>query len=294
MTCNLRAADWTSKFVEANGIRHHYLEWGDASKPALLMLHATGLCAWPWKPVARELAQDYRVLAFDQRGHGDTDRSDRGYRFEFVGDDLAAIVEKPDLERPRVIGHSSGGLAAILAANLIPDRLGPVVLVETRVSNDVATVPTQDLKLRAERTRMKRAVGESREAMFAAYRTRAAFKDWESEAFEQFISCGTTLLADGRAELKCHPETEATFYSIRDSLSVQDCLAGLNGDWLLLLADYPDCQRLEDAGVQQFQRLVAGATVAPMGKGSHFLPMEFPADTLAAVRAWFDEISQRA
>ena len=120
MTRNLPAADWTSKFVEANGIRRHYLEWGDASKPALLMLRATGLCAWPWKPVARELAQDYRVLAFDQRGHGDTDRSDRGYRFEFVGDDLAAIVEKPDLERPRVIGHSSGGLAAVLAANLIP------------------------------------------------------------------------------------------------------------------------------------------------------------------------------
>ena len=294
MTRNLPAADWTSKFVEANGIRHHYLEWGDASKPALLMLHATGLCAWPWKPVARELAQDYRVLAFDQRGHGDTDRSDRGYRFEFVGDDLAAIVEKLDLERPRVIGHSSGGLAAILAANLIPDRLGPVVLVETRVSNDAATVPTQDLNLRAERTRMKRAVWESREAMFAAYRTRPAFKDWESEAFEQFISCGTTLLADGRAELKCHPETEATFYGIRDSLSVQDYLGGLNGDWLLLLADYPGCQRLEDAGVQQFRRLVAGSTVAPMGKGSHFLPMEFPGDTLAAVRAWFDEISQRA
>ena len=184
MTRNLRAADWTSKFVEANGIRHHYLEWGDASKPALLMLHATGLCAWPWKPVDRELAQDYRVLAFDQRGHGDTDRSDRGYRFEFVGDDLAAIVEKPDLERPRVIGHSSGGLSAILAANLIPDRLGPVVLMETRVSNDVATVPTQDLNLRAERTRMKRAVWESREAMFAAYRTRAAFRDWERWNFQ--------------------------------------------------------------------------------------------------------------
>ena len=230
MTRNLPAADWTSKFVEANGIRHHYLEWGDASNPALLMLHATGLCAWSWKPVARELAQDYRVLAFDQRGHGDTDRSDRGYGFEFVGDDLAAIVEKLDLERPRVIGHLSGRLAAILAANLIPDRLGPVVLVETRVSNDAATVPTQDLNLCAERTRMKRAVWESREAMFAAYRTRAAFKDWESEALEQFTSCGTTLLADGRAELKCHPETEATFYSIRDSLSVQDYFAGLNGD----------------------------------------------------------------
>ena len=70
-----------SRFVHANGIRHHYLEWGDdAAGPPLLMLHATGLCAAPWQPIARRLAARYRVLAFDQRGHGDTDRSDKGYR----------------------------------------------------------------------------------------------------------------------------------------------------------------------------------------------------------------------
>ena len=288
MPTDNRHDDWNSRYVHANGIRHHYLEWGEAEAPPLLMLHATGLCAWPWKPIARQLARKYRVLAFDQRGHGDTDASDKGYRFEYVGEDLAAIVEAMGLEQPRVIGHSSGGLASIIAANLLPGRLGPVVLVETRVSNDAATVPTQDLNRRAERTRMKRAVWESRPAMFDGYRNRATFKDWEEEPYREFIEGGTRLLADGRAELKCHPETEAIFYAVRDEFPVQDYLRGLSGDWLLLLADYPGCQRVDDAGIRQFRQLVAGAEVMPMGKGSHFLPMEYPEEALAAVTAWFD------
>jgi pimeloyl-ACP methyl ester carboxylesterase len=281
--------DWTSHCVSANGIRHHYLEWGDPSNPPLLMLHATGLCAWPWKPIARRLAGNYRVLAFDQRGHGDTDRSDKGYRFEYAGEDLAAIVDTMDLESPRVIGHSSGGLAAIIASTILPDRFGRVALVETRVSNDAPSAPSQDLSRRAERTRMKRAIWESREAMFDAYRTRAAFKDWEDEPYRQFIDGGTRLLPDGRAELKCHPETEATFYGMRDDLPVERYLSGLPGDWLLLLGDYPGSQRPDDPGVRRFRELVPRSDVKPMGKGTHFLPMEYPSDVLGAIQGWLGD-----
>ena len=284
----------TSRYLRANGIRHHYLEWGgpdgETDALAVLLFHATGLCAGPWLPVARGLARrGYRALAFDQRGHGDTDASDQGYRFEYAGADVAAIIGALGLERPAVIGHSSGGLAAIIAANLLPaGSMGPAVLVETRVSNDPATAPTQDLNLRAERTRLKRSVWDSRDAMYAAYRERAAFRDWTDESFQAFIDGGTRLLPDGRAELKCHPETEAAFYGMRDALPIADYLRGLAGDWLLLLADYPGCQRIGDPGIRRFQQLVAGAAVQPMGVGSHFLPMEYPDDVLAAALAWFD------
>jgi pimeloyl-ACP methyl ester carboxylesterase len=67
-----------SKYIKANGINHHYLDWGNPENPPLLMLHATRLCAHAWQPIARELAGDFHVMAFDQRGHGDTDPSDRG------------------------------------------------------------------------------------------------------------------------------------------------------------------------------------------------------------------------
>ena len=104
-------------------------------------------------------------------------------------------------------------------------------------------VPAQDLQRRAERTRQKRPVWESRAAMSAAYRYRAAFRDWHYEPFHAFVSGGARILPDGRAALKCHPQTEAAFYEIRDRFPIAKYRQGLPGDWLLLLADYPGCQQ---------------------------------------------------
>lgn len=275
-----------SRYTAANGIKHHYLEWGQQDNPPLLMLHATGLCAHPWQPIAQELAQDYRVLAFDQRGHGDTEPSDKGYSFELAGQDLAEIIKAMELSGLRVVGHSSGGLATIIAAALLPGRIERAVLVETRVGESPANAPPGELKERAQRTRLKRAIWESREAMAAAYRPRAAFKDWQETAFNAFIEGGTRQLPDGRAELKCPPEVEAVFYEQRDELQVSRYLQGLTGDFLLLLGNYPGAQTLDDTGVRRFQELVAGARVKPMGRGSHFLPLEHPAAVLREIRAF--------
>lgn len=283
-----------SRYIAANGIRHHYLEWGDPANRPLLMLHATGLCAAPWQPIAQELARDYRVLAFDQRGHGDTQPSDRGYSFELVGQDLAEVIKAMGLSELRVVGHSSGGLATIIAAALLPGRIERAVLVETRVGESPANAPPGELKQRAQRTRLKRAIWESREAMAAAYRPRSAFKDWQERAFNAFIEGGARLLTDGRVELKCPPEVEAVFYEQRDELPVSHYLQGLSGDFLLLLGNYPGAQTLPDTGVRRFQELVAGARVKPMGMGSHFLPLEHPAAVLREIRAFFNHDKEAA
>ena len=54
--------DRTRNYVSANGIGHHYLGWGDPSGPPLLKLHATGLCAWPRKPGARQMEYPNDVI----------------------------------------------------------------------------------------------------------------------------------------------------------------------------------------------------------------------------------------
>jgi pimeloyl-ACP methyl ester carboxylesterase len=120
--------------------------------------------------------------------------------------------------------------------------------------------------------------------MHSAYRTREVFKNWRDDVFQAFIDGGTRLLDDGRAALKCLPEVEATFYENRDSVDVTRYLPGLQGRFLLLLGHYPGAQTLEDAGVQRFLQQVPGATVRPMPRGSHFLPMEHPDLVLAEAR----------
>jgi pimeloyl-ACP methyl ester carboxylesterase len=168
-----------SKYVKANGINHHYLGWGNPESPPLLLLHATGLCAHAWKPVARELAHNFHVMAFDQRGPGDSDPSDRGYTFHLVGEDLAAVIQAMNLSRFYIVGHSSGGLSALIADSLLPGRIYQAVLVEAPVGARPASAPSRELQDRAQRTRMKRSVWESRQVMYDAYCSRPAFKDWQ-------------------------------------------------------------------------------------------------------------------
>jgi len=233
-----------SKFVSANGIRHHYLDWGNETKPPLLLLHATGLCAFPWKPIAKGLAENFHVMAFDQRGHGDTGPSVCGYTFHLLGEDLAAIIQECGWTNPCIVGHSAGGLVTLIAASLLPGRIHRTVLVETRVGARPSSLPPDELRRRAERTRMKRPIWESREAMYAAYRGRETYQHWQEDAFRAFIEGGTRVLEDGRAALKCSPEVEATFYENRDTLDVSGYLKGLKGQFLLLMGHYPGAVRL--------------------------------------------------
>ncbi len=278
---------YTDRYVQANGIRHHYLEWGAGDKPPVLMLHATGLSAHSWLPIAEGLAGDYHVLALDQRGHGDTDPSDCGYSFELVGQDLAAVIEALELANVSMVGHSSGGLATLIAASLLPGRIRQACLVETRVGESPANAPPGELRERAHRTRRKRGVWDSRQAMYGAYRQRAAFHDWDERAFCAFIEGGTRLLPDGRAALKCPPDVEAVFYEKREGLQVSPYLEGLTGRFLLLLGSYPEAQTLQDKGVRRFLDLVGNAAVKPMGLGSHFLPMEHPEPVLREIKSFF-------
>lgn len=260
---------------------------GERANPPVMMVHATGLCAHCWLPIAEDLARDYFVMALDQRGHGDTDASNCGYSFELVGKDLKAIIETLALRDLRVVGHSSGGLATLMAASQLPGRIAQVCLVETRVGESPANAPPGELFERARRTRRKRAIWDSRQAMYDAYRERPAFRNWTEEAFSAFIEGGTRKLADGRAELKCHPDVEATFYEQRDSLQVSHYFDGLEGDYLLLLGDYAEGQTLQDVGVKRFLDRVPGARAKPMGLGSHFLPMEYPEEVVAEIRQFF-------
>ncbi len=95
------------------------------------------------------------------------------------------------------------------------------------------------------------------------------------------------MLTDGRVQLKCLPEVEATFYEQRESLKVSEYLDELRGQFLLLLGSYPEAQTLQDVGVRRFTQMVEGATVKPMGIGSHFLPMEHPKEVMREIRTFF-------
>ena len=91
----------TSYHVRVRDLRLHYLDFG-GDGPPLLFLHATGFHAWVWAPYAEHFRATHRVLALDQRGHGESDKPPSGYRWEEFGADLMRFLDALTLNKPEI------------------------------------------------------------------------------------------------------------------------------------------------------------------------------------------------
>ena len=276
-----------SKTVKTNGIEIHYLERGNVNNPTVVMFHAIGMSAQIWNAIAVKLSDQFHVFAFDLRGHGDTKDDGGNYTFEKLGEDAASVIQELNLQGSIGVGHSAGGMAMLIADSKVPGIISKGVLVDTRVGESPMMLLTpEEQKIRIERTLQKRTIWESREVMYDAYRDRRVFKPWEDGVFADYIEGGTRLLEDGRAELKCLPTTEETFYESRAKLEPEMLLKGLGGEYILLVGDYEGAQTLQDEAVQHLIRETNGFQLKELGAGSHFVPMEFPGIVLKEIRAF--------
>jgi len=106
-----------------------YRDWGGVGAP-IVLLHGLASSLRIWDFVAPILAERFRVVAVDQRGHGLSSKPDDGYGFEEVGADLAALVELIGLERPVVVGHSWGGSVAVRFGTDHPEMARGLALVD--------------------------------------------------------------------------------------------------------------------------------------------------------------------
>jgi pimeloyl-ACP methyl ester carboxylesterase len=111
--------------------RFHYLEWGEPDRPPVLLLHGGNQSAHSWDLVSLHLADRYRVLAPDQRGHGDSEWSrECDYSIGALARDAAAFLRDRGAQRPIVFGHSMGGMVALLLAKLHPEIPRALVIVD--------------------------------------------------------------------------------------------------------------------------------------------------------------------
>lgn len=116
--------------IDTGQVRLHVLEWGRDRSQALLIVHGMRDHAIGFDAVAAPIAaQGWRVIAFDLRGHGDSDAPGI-YTLPHFSVDLAAVIERLELSAPVLLGHSLGGQIAFHYAGLHPGTLGAIVNVE--------------------------------------------------------------------------------------------------------------------------------------------------------------------
>ena len=117
---------FTSRDLHPGNVRLRLYRSGHG--PAVVLVHGLTDHARYWAPLARALAGEYDVIAYDARGHGLSDPSPNGYHLDLLAADLAALVEALGLMRPAVIGHSMGASTAAIAAATHPGMFRCVIL----------------------------------------------------------------------------------------------------------------------------------------------------------------------
>jgi len=123
-----------------DGTRIHFRDWS-AGRP-IVFAAPWGLCSDWWDiPVIDLSARGWRCVTFDRRGHGRSDDPCRGYDFDTLADDIAAVLDGLDLQNVVLVGHSMG--AAEVVRYLTRHR-------SRRVSHAVLVAPTTPFRMKTD------------------------------------------------------------------------------------------------------------------------------------------------
>lgn len=119
-----------ANYVQANGIRIHYLEWNKTGNLTIILLHGLYDSADTWLKVAPLLARGYRVIAPDRRGAGRSDKPEYGYDYKTLAQDVLSLMNRLKLRRVHLIGHSAGAGVALTASAIKRSKISAVVLID--------------------------------------------------------------------------------------------------------------------------------------------------------------------
>jgi pimeloyl-ACP methyl ester carboxylesterase len=123
----------SDRSVVVDGAEIHYLEWGQAGAPGLVLVHGGAAHAHWWSFLAPFFADDWHVAALDISGHGDSGRRPAYSHAQWASEVLAVADDAGFPGPPVVVGHSLGGMVTIQTASMHGDRLAGAVIVDSPV-----------------------------------------------------------------------------------------------------------------------------------------------------------------
>ena len=125
----MRTNPLRDELVSVDGIKLHVVQWGAHGVP-VVCVHGITANAFCFQSLADTLSQNHRVIAYDLRGRGDSDKPEHGYGVPVHAQELAKLIDTLELERPVVVGHSSGALIALYFAAHYPEKIRKLVLID--------------------------------------------------------------------------------------------------------------------------------------------------------------------
>ncbi len=117
--------------IDADGTPIHVEIEGKADAPVLMFSNSLGTDLHMWDDQAAHFAKNYRVLRYDQRGHGQSGAPEGPYSIERLGKDVLAVLEALEIQRVHYCGLSMGGMTGMWLARNAPDRFEKMIFANT-------------------------------------------------------------------------------------------------------------------------------------------------------------------
>ena len=262
-----------------------YLSYG-GDGPPLVFLHATGFLPWLWHPLARDLADSYRIFAPYFCDHREARPETGGLSWVTRADDLFRFCEGLRLEKPFLVGHSMGGTVSLMAHAYAGLQASGMVLIEpillpSELYQSGIGVEQHPLASKAiRRTNFWRDRDEAR----AYLHSRSLFQDWDDEMLELYIRHGMSG-NDGGLRLTCSPVREAALFMGVLQYDPWPILSGVSCPVLILEGEkshnreHIDQNRIASSIPDCVYHLVGGA--------GHLIPMEKPREVTRLIRQFF-------
>lgn len=276
---------YSEGFLQTNGIKLHYLDWG-GDAPAVLFLHPTGFHAHVWEPFAEHLSRRFRCLSLDTRGHGDSDKPGI-YGWTDFADDLEGALDALGLSGVTGVGHSAGGTSITIVSSRRPELFSRAVLIDPILFFGPGALPEQPDSPMQAAARRRRAEWPSREAAIENYASKPPFDGWDRRLLELYVRHGVYDQPDGTVVLKCSGEDEAIMYGWGPRpLHSEEFLRKVNCPALLISGE--QSVAFPPAKAKQAAAMIPNCQLLTMPGTTHFVPFERPAEVQAAIDRFLD------
>jgi pimeloyl-ACP methyl ester carboxylesterase len=271
-----------------DGVTIAYTDHGGTG-PDLLMAHATGFCGGVWAPIAEALTDGFRVVTFDERGHGASSDAPNGdYQWDGFATDALTVVDELGLRHPFGAGHSCGGALLVLAEQRRPGTFRSIWAFEPIIFpvETPMTSPSPNGNRLSEGARRRRAVFASREEARANYASKPPLMWLDPRCLDGYVACGLEDEPDGSVRLACAPEHEARTYEMGGQHSAYSRLAEVQCPVSLVCGENTDATG--PAVLPLLAARLPHATVDVWADHGHFGCLADPERTTASIRTAFN------
>lgn len=123
-----------------------YFDEGPANAPAIIFIHGFPLNKAMWNNQIEELKDNYRVIAYDIRGHGNSDAGDEIFSIELFVNDLLSLMDALKIGKTILCGFSMGGYVALNAIENFSERFNALLLCDTNCTEDMPEAKEKRMK----------------------------------------------------------------------------------------------------------------------------------------------------